>query len=68
MHACPLKKSEIEIIQALANGQQLKQIARDTGAPISTIHSAMQRVRDRIGAGDTTASLVAHAMRKGWIQ
>ncbi|OHV24921.1 response regulator transcription factor [Rhizobium sp. RMa-01] len=68
MRACPLKKSEVEIIQALANGRQLKQIARETGAPISTIHSSMQRVRERIGAGDTTASLVAHAMRKGWIQ
>jgi len=68
MHACPLKKSEIEIIQALANGRQLKQIASASGAPVSTVHSAIQRLRERIGAGDTTASLVAHAMRKGWIQ
>lgn len=64
---CPLKKAEIEILQKIADGIVLKQIAGDLGIRESAISNRIDRARHRVNGGNTTTAFVATAIRCGWI-
>ncbi len=65
---CPLKKIEIEILQKIADGLFLKQIAPQFGITEAAISLRMERARQRVNGGNTTTAFVATALRCGWIQ
>lgn len=64
---CPLKQVEIEILQKIADGHVLKQIAHDAGISEAAVSNRMERARERVGAGNSTLVFVATALRCGWI-
>lgn len=65
---CPLKPAEVEILQKIADGLILKQIAHQIGISESAISLRMERARQRVNGGNTTVAFVATALRCGWIQ
>ncbi len=67
MTNCPLTKSQIEVIVWLSNGKTQTDIAGFMNMNRKAIERRLDRARERAGAA-TTPSLVAMALRKGWIQ
>ena len=65
---CPLKPTEVEILQKIADGFILKQIAHQIGISESAVSLRMERARQRVNGGNTTVAFVATALRCGWIQ
>jgi LuxR family transcriptional regulator len=65
---CPLKPAEVEILQKIADGFILKQIAHQIGISESAVSLRMERARQRVNGGNTTVAFVATALRCGWIQ
>ncbi len=64
---CPLKSVEVEILQKIADGFILKQIAHEIGISESAVSLRMERARQRVSGGNTTVAFVATAIRCGWI-
>ncbi|NTF54400.1 hypothetical protein G6L12_05765 [Agrobacterium rhizogenes] len=63
----PLRPAEAEILQKIADGFVLKQIAHDAGISEAAVSNRIERARQRVGAGNSTLTFVAMAIRCGWI-
>ncbi|RKD68989.1 LuxR C-terminal-related transcriptional regulator [Rhizobium sp. WW_1] len=64
---CPLRQSEIIIVQRLADGKMMKEIAAEIGISIAAVHNRVERARSRENLGNTVTAVVATALRCGWI-
>lgn len=64
----PLSQRETTIVQMIADGRLLKEIADSMNMSVSGTHCCLQRARDRVGTNHTTPSFVATALREGWIR
>ena len=64
----PLHPAEVEILQKVADGVVLKQIAQDLGIRESAVSNRLDRARQRVNGGNSTIAFVATAIRCGWIQ
>ncbi len=64
---CPLKQIEVDILQKIADGYILKQIAPQFGITESAVSLRIERARQRVNGGNTTVAFVATAIRCGWI-
>ena len=64
----PLHPAEAEILQKVADGVVLKQIAQDLGIRESAVSNRLDRARQRVNGGNSTVAFVATAIRRGWIQ
>jgi putative nucleotidyltransferase with HDIG domain len=63
---CPLTPRQLELIRALAQGRQYKEIAHDLGISPSTIRSHLHFAYERLGVADR-AQAVLIAVSRGWI-
>lgn len=64
---CPLKPTELAIIQEFAAGYTMDDIASRTNRPRNTLMDVSKKMRIKTGAPNMTA-LVAKALREGWIK
>lgn len=62
-----LSPRQAEIIQLLAEGLLVKQIARRLGLSHRTVEGYLAKMRQRIGVHNQ-AELIAHAARVGWLE
>jgi len=63
---CPLTPRQLELIRALGQGRQYKEIAHDLGLSPSTIRSHLHFAYERLGVSDR-AQAVLMASSRGWI-
>ncbi len=61
-----LTPRELEVLQAIAEGQETPAIARALGVSPATIRTHVQHMRQKLGVA-TRAGLVARAFRLGWL-
>lgn len=64
---CPLTRRQLELIRALGQGRQYKEIAKDLGLSPSTIRSHLHFAYERLGVSDR-AQAVLMAASRGWIE
>jgi DNA-binding NarL/FixJ family response regulator len=62
----PLSKRESEILQKVAYGSTTKEVARDLGISPHTVKTHLERIFEKLGAGDR-AQAVAIALRQGLV-
>lgn len=63
---CPLTPRQLELIRALAQGRQYKEIAHDLGLSASTVRSHLHFAYERLGVSDRAQAVLIAASR-GWI-
>lgn len=63
---CPLTPAQINVVKWLADGKTAQDIADIEGVGIKGVQSHISRALVAAGAAKST-SLVAMALRKGWI-
>lgn len=64
---CPLTRREILAIQLSADGLSAKRVAHEMAISMSTVNNYLNSARDKLQLINM-ASLVATALRQGWIQ
>jgi two-component system response regulator DegU len=62
----PLSRRESEILQKVAYGATVKEVARDLGISPHTVKTHLERIYEKLGANDK-AQAVAIALRKGLV-
>lgn len=62
----PLSRRESEILQKVAYGATVKEVARDLGISPHTVKTHLERIYEKLGANDK-AQAVAIAIRKGLV-
>lgn len=62
-----LSPRQAEILQAIANGSTTKQVARELGISIKTVHNHLNAVYQRLGT-QTLTHTVLQAVRLGIVQ
>jgi DNA-binding NarL/FixJ family response regulator len=68
---CPLTDRQLEIVQGLAEGMYLFEVAKELWISTSTVKTHINNVRKRLGLSGvrmTHAQAVAICMREGWIK
>lgn len=65
-HRSLLTERELDVLQALARGGSMKQIARELGVAPKTVDHHLQRIYPKIGVR-TRAGATLHAMEQGWL-
>lgn len=64
---CPFRESELKLLEELATGTMVKQAAHVLGRSEWTINRQISDMK-RVSGKQTTAGIVAMAIRQGWIQ
>lgn len=64
---CPLNTDQVSLVERLADGKQLKQIAFEDGISLTSAHLRIKAARAAAGDLNTNSALVAKAVRNGWI-
>lgn len=64
---CPLSPRQIEVVGLMADGKSAREISIILGLSHNTINSYIATALDVTGTCKATG-LVAHCLRKGWIQ
>lgn len=61
-----LSEREQEVLQLAARGLSNKEIARELGVGLRTVHTHFRRVFDKLGVASRTEAVV-YALRRGWL-
>lgn len=65
-YECPLTRVELTVIQLSADGLPAKQLAYEMAITQNVVHHHLNSARNKLGSVNM-ASLVATALRRGWI-
>ncbi|KQY20251.1 helix-turn-helix transcriptional regulator [Rhizobium sp. Root483D2] len=64
---CPISKRNLEVINWLSHGKSAAETAEIMGISRFTVHRHIRTAMDRLGTSKAV-SVVARALREGWIQ